>query len=99
MFVGQLILNVFLVFFGYISILNNKKNLLYILICLELILLSLNLNFVLFSIYLEDIYGQIFFLFVVTVAAAESAIGLAIAILFFRCKGTSDLNQLPIIVF
>jgi len=51
-----------------------------------------------FKKYLEDIFGQIFFIFILTIAAAESAIGLAIAILFYRVKGSSDLNQIPIIL-
>jgi len=51
----------------------------------------------LFSFYLDDIFGQIFSLFILTVAASESAVGLAIAILFFRTKGSTDLNQIPVI--
>lgn len=94
----QLGVNIFLFFLGFLGILNNRKNLLYVLISLELILLCLNLNFVIFSLYLDDVYGQIFSLFILTVAAAESAVGLAIAILFFRLKGSTDLNQVPVLV-
>jgi len=98
MLLGQLSINIFLFFLGFLGILNNRKNLLYVLISLELILLCLNLNFIIFSIYLDDIYGQIFSLFILTIAAAESAVGLAIAILFFRAKGSTELNQVPVIV-
>jgi NADH-quinone oxidoreductase subunit K len=62
--------------------------------CVELILLSVNLNFILFSVYLDDFYGQIFSLFVLTIAAAESAIGLAILILYYRIRGDISINQL-----
>lgn len=61
--------------------------------CIELMLLSVNLNFILFSIYLDDIYGQIFSLFILTVAAAESAIGLAILILYYRLRGKISINE------
>jgi NADH-quinone oxidoreductase subunit K len=65
--------------------------------CLELVLLSLNLNFINFSIYFDDLYGQLFSLFILTVAAAESAIGLAIIIIYFRIKKSIAMNQLPIL--
>ena len=97
MILDQLVINIFVFFLGCLGILNNRKNLLYILISLELILLCLNLNFSYFSFYLDDIFGQIFSLFILTVAASESAVGLAITILFFRTKGSTDLNQIPVI--
>lgn len=61
--------------------------------CIELVLLSVNLNFITFSVYLDDFYGQIFFLFILTIAAAESAVGLAILILYYRLKGNININQ------
>lgn len=61
--------------------------------CIELMLLSVNMNFILFSIYLDDVYGQIFSLFILTVAAAESAIGLAILILYYRLRGKISINE------
>jgi len=61
--------------------------------CIELMLLSVNMNFIVFSIYLDDVYGQIFSLFILTVAAAESAIGLAILILYYRLRGKISINQ------
>ena len=65
--------------------------------CIELVLLSVNLNFIMFSVYLDDFYGQIFSLFILTVAAAESAIGLAILILYYRIRGKILINQIAIL--
>jgi len=59
---------------------------------IELILLAVNLNFIIFSVYLNDIIGQIFGLFIITVAAAESAIGLAILVIYYRIKGIISIN-------
>ena len=61
---------------------------------IELLLLSVNLNFAIFSIYLDDIVGQIFIIFILTIAAAESAIGLAIITVFYRLKGTIELKPI-----
>ena len=61
--------------------------------CIELVLLSINLNFILFSIYLDDLSGQIFSFFILTVAASESAVGLAIIIVYFRIRGSIDILQ------
>ena len=66
----------------------NRKNVIIILMSIELMLLSVEVNFVAFSAYLNDIAGQVFTMFILTVAAAESAIGLAILVIFFRSKGT-----------
>ena len=73
---------------GMIGIFLNRKNILIILMSIELILLAVNLNLVAFSQHLGDLMGQVFALFVLTVAAAEAAIGLAILVVFFRNKGT-----------
>jgi len=75
----------------------NRKNLILLLMCVELLLLAVNFNFVAFSRYLNDINGQIFVFFVLTVAAAESAIGLAILVVLFRERrsiNVEDLNTL-----
>ena len=75
----------------------NRKNLLIILMCIELMLLSVNMNFIAFSHFMGDISGQIFVFFILTVAAAEAAIGLAILVVLFRNLGTinvDDLNRL-----
>ena len=75
------------------GIIFNKKNILFTLICIELLLLSVNLNFIFLSIYLDDIYGQLFSIFILTVAAAESSIGLAIIILYYRVKKNISQTQ------
>mgnify|MGYP006274621511 CR=1 FL=1 len=73
---------------GIFGIFLNRKNVIIILMSIELMLLSVNINLVAFSAYLGDITGQVFTLFVLTVAAAEAAIGLAILVCFFRNRGT-----------
>ena len=84
MFINQLSTHIFLFLISLFGIFFNRVNTLILLMCVELLLLSLNLNFIRFSIYLDYTYGQIFSLFVLTVAAAESAIGLAIIIICYR---------------
>jgi NADH-quinone oxidoreductase subunit K len=82
---------------GVAGIILNRKNIIVILMSVELILLSVNLNFVAFSQSLGDLVGQVFALFVLTVAAAEAAIGLAILVAFYRNRGTiavEDINSL-----
>jgi NADH-quinone oxidoreductase subunit K len=80
---------------GVLGIFLNRRNIIIILMSVELILLAVNLNFVAFSAYLGDLVGQVFALFVLTVAAAEAAIGLAILVVYFRNRGTiavEDVN-------
>jgi NADH-quinone oxidoreductase subunit K len=84
MFIKQLSTHIFLFLISLFGIVFNRVNTLILLMCVELLLLSLNLNFIRFSIYLDYTYGQIFSLFVLTVAAAESAIGLAIILICYR---------------
>ena len=72
---------------GVVGIFVNRKNIIVILMALELILLSVNINLVAFSSFLGDMAGQVFALFVLTVAAAEAAVGLAILVVFFRNRG------------
>lgn len=82
---------------GVFGIFLNRKNVIVILMSIELMLLAVNLNFVAFSHFLNDLGGQIFAMFVLTVAAAEAAIGLAIVVVFFRNRGTiavQDANQM-----
>ncbi len=69
-----------------------KKSIIIILMSIELLLLAVNLNFIIFSIYLNDLIGQTFSLFILTVAAAESAIGLAILVVYYRIKGIISIN-------
>ncbi len=89
----QVSTNFVLFFISLFGILINSTNALILLICIELLLLSVNLNFIIASAYLDDIYGQIFSLFILTIAAAESAIGLAVLILFNRIRGNILINS------
>ena len=82
---------------GVFGIFLNRKNVIVILMAIELILLSVNINLVAFSAFLGDMAGQVFAMFVLTVAAAEAAIGLAILVIYFRNRGTiavDDINQM-----
>ena len=72
----------------------NRKNLIVLLMSIELMLLAVNMNFIAFSYYLGDIAGQVFVFFILTVAAAEAAIGLAILVIVFRNRGTIDVQEL-----
>ena len=73
---------------GIFGIFLNRKNVIVILMSIELMLLAINFNFIIFSVFLDDILGQLFALLVLTVAAAESAIGLAILVIYYRVRGT-----------
>ena len=79
---------------GVFGIFLNRKNVIVILMSVELILLAVNINLVAFSTHLNDITGQIFALFVLTVAAAEAAIGLAILVVYFRNRGTIQVEDI-----
>ena len=89
-----LILGAILFAISVVGIFLNRKNLLVLLMAIELMLLAVNLNFVAFSHYLHDAAGQIFVFFILTVAAAESAIGLAILVVLFRNLSTIDVEDL-----
>jgi NADH-quinone oxidoreductase subunit K len=79
---------------GVVGIFLNRKNLIVLLMAIELMLLAVNMNFVAFSHYLGDMHGQVFVFFILTVAAAESAIGLAILVLLFRNKSSINVDEL-----
>lgn len=79
---------------GILGIFINRKNVIIILMSIELILLSVNINLVAFSSFLNDIVGQIFALLVLTVAAAEAAIGLAVLVVFFRNRGSIAIEDI-----
>lgn len=79
---------------GVAGIFINRKNVIILLMCIELILLAVNTNFVAFSRYLNDTSGAVFVFFILTVAAAESAIGLAIFVVLFRRRGTIEVEKL-----
>ena len=82
---------------GVVGIFLNRKNVIVILMSVELILLAVNINFIAFSTHLNDLSGQVFSLFILTVAAAETAIGLAILVVYFRNRGSvavEDINAM-----
>ena len=79
---------------GVIGIFLNRKNIIVILMSIELILLAVNINLVSFSIYLQDITGQIFTMLILTVAAAEAAIGLAIIVSYYRNRGSVRVEEI-----
>ena len=79
---------------GVVGIFLNRKNIIVVLMSIELILLAVNINLVSFSIYMNDLAGQIFTLFILTVAAAEAAIGLAIIVIYYRNSGTIRVQEI-----
>ena len=89
-----LILSALLFAIGVIGIFLNRKNVIIILMSIEIILLSVNLNLIAFSYFLNDLTGQIFSLFVLTVAAAEAAIGLAILVIYNRNAGSIEIEKI-----
>jgi len=92
-----LVVSTILFVMGVLGIFINRKNIIIILMAIELILLSVNINLVAFSVYLGDLVGQVFSMFVLTVAAGEAAIGLAILVIYFRSRGTiavDDANRM-----
>ena len=78
---------------GVLGLVANRKNLIVMLMAIEIILLAVNLNLVAFSAYLHDLVGQVFAMFVLTVAAGEAAIGLAILVIYFRGRGTIAVDD------
>ena len=89
-----LILSAIIFSVGVVGIFLNRKNVIIILMSIELILLSANINLVSFSIYLQDLIGQVFAMFILTVAAAEAAVGLAIIVIYYKNKGSIDVEQI-----
>ena len=89
-----LILGVVIFSIGIIGIFLNRKNVIVILMSIELILLAVNINLVSFSIFINDLTGQVFAMFILTVAAAEAAIGLAIIVVYYRNKGTIRIEEI-----
>ena len=79
---------------GVLGLVLNRKNILVAIMCIELLLLSVNLNFIIFSIYLDDIFGLIYVLFVLTIAASESALGLAILTVYYKLKSSILLEPI-----
>ncbi|KDO15673.1 NADH-ubiquinone oxidoreductase chain 4L (mitochondrion) [Saprolegnia parasitica CBS 223.65] len=94
---NNILINFILFCLGLLGIILNRQNILIILMSIELVLLSINLNFVYFSVFLDDIMGQIFSLIILTVASAESAIGLALMVLFFNIHGNISIYKIHIL--
>jgi len=82
---------------GIIGVFLNRRNLIALFMAVELILLAVNINFVTFSLYFKDMVGQVFSLFILTVAAAEAAIGLAILVSYFRQRSTINTDELDML--
>ena len=82
---------------GLSGIVSNRTNLLIILMCIEVVLFSIDINFVIFSVYLDDMCGQVFALFILTVAASESAIGLAIVVVYYRLQDNIVLPKIGLL--
>lgn len=93
MLIFQISINSLLFFIGFIGVITNYKSILITLMGLELMLLSSSLNFIFFSIYLNDMYGQIFSIFILTLAACEAAIGLAVLIVSFKNLGRIKIDS------
>jgi NADH-quinone oxidoreductase subunit K len=91
--INYLSINIIIFFIGMLGLVLNRKNILIILMSVELMLLSVTMNFIVFSVHLDDLLGQIFALFILTIAAAESAIGLAILVIYYRIRGTIAVER------
>ncbi len=91
-YILNIVITLFLI--GVLGLVLNRKNILITLMSIELMLLAINLNFIVFSIYLDDLAGYVFVLFVLTIAAAESAIGLAILTIYYRLKNTIRMDKI-----
>lgn len=89
-----LLLSAILFAISVAGIIINRKNVITLLMCIELMLLAVNTNFIAFSHFLQDSAGQVFVFFILTVAAAEAAIGLAIIVVLFRNRSTIDVEQI-----
>ena len=87
----------FIFFFGIIGLFIIRKNLILLLVSIELIFLAINMNFLIFSVYLDDIVGQIYGLCILTIAAAEAAIGLSIIVVFYRLRGGISLDLIKLL--
>nr|AVR57634.1 NADH dehydrogenase subunit 4L [Surirella sp.] len=94
-----LYLTTFIYLIGLIGVLVNRKNIIMVLISLEILTLATSLNYSIFSIYLDDIVGHIFVIFLITIAAAESAIGLSLVILMFKLKKTVSFRAVKKIIY
>nr|ADW83082.1 NADH dehydrogenase subunit 4L [Diacronema lutheri]QHD45378.1 NADH dehydrogenase subunit 4L [Pavlova sp. NIVA-4/92] len=96
-FITYITLPLLIFFTGLAGIFLNRRNIIIMIMSIELMLLAVNFDFILFSIYLGDRIGQVFSLFILTVAAAESAIGLAILVAFYRSRNTLSVEKLNLL--
>lgn len=87
----------FLFLIGCLGIILNRKNILLLLMSVELIFLAVNINFVAFSVYLDDVMGQIFAVYILTIAAAESAVGLAILVAYYKIRNSIAVESIQIL--
>jgi NADH:ubiquinone oxidoreductase subunit K len=94
---ANLAISTILFLFGIWGIFLNRKNIIIILMSIELMILAVNLNFLFFSVYMDDLLGQLFALLVLTVAAAESAIGLALLVVYYRVRGTISVEFINLV--
>lgn len=94
---SYIFLSSILFFFGVFGMFFSRKHIIVILLSLELILLSVDINFCIFSVFLDDLLGQIFALLILTVAAAESSIGLAILIIYYRLRGGISIDLISLL--
>lgn len=92
-----LIFSMVLFLIGLLGIIFNRRSVLFVLLSIELMLLAINLNFIFYSIFLDDFIGQVFALYVLTVAAAESAVGLAILVIYYRVQNTLAINSINLL--
>jgi len=92
-----LIVGIFLFILGVLGFFFNRKNVLLLLLTLELMLLSSNINFISFSVFLDDLFGQLFAIIILTIAAAESALGLGILIAYYRVRGSILIDSIQVL--
>ena len=97
--IKYILVSVIIFMISFFGLIYNKKSILIILISIELILLSVNILFIVFSIYLDDIVGQIFTIFVLTIAAAETSIGLSLLLVSYRVRGNNLIDNFNLLYF
>jgi len=95
--ISYLLVSASLFIIGMVGLVMNQRSVIMVLMCVELMLLAVNLQRMAFSVYLDDLMGQVFSLYVLTVAAAESAIGLAILVVYFRVRGTIAMESMNLL--
>lgn len=97
--IKYILVSVIIFMISFFGLIYNKKSILIILISIELILLSVNILFIVFSIYLDDIVGQIFTIFILTIAAAETSIGLSLLLVSYKVRGNSLIDNFNLLYF